>query len=287
MEPVSSTAQWTAAIRALESERETGALFADPLARRLAEPDGFSLIERYRGGGVRDFVTIRTRYVDDACAAILAGRPDLRQVAIVAAGMDTRAFRLPWVEGTRVFEIDHAALLEEKERRLSEVGATARAQRVPVPADLARGWAPALVEAGLDPSAPTLFIVEGLLFFLTAEQARGVLATCRSLSAPTSRLVVDMASAALLRSPFSRAFLAQLEADGTPWRFGTDEPELFLRETGWQVEDVKEPGAPGAGEGRWPYPVRSRTVPGVARSFLVTAAPGEFAFGDANGEGAP
>lgn len=140
MEPVSSTAQWTAAIRALESERETGALFADPLARRLAEPDGFSLIERYRGGGVRDFVTIRTRYVDDACAAILAGRPDLRQVAIVAAGMDTRAFRLPWVEGTRVFEIDHAALLEEKERRLSEVGAAARAQRVPVPADLARGW---------------------------------------------------------------------------------------------------------------------------------------------------
>ncbi|MGP9819565.1 SAM-dependent methyltransferase [Salinarimonas sp. NSM] len=274
MQPVSYTAQWTAAIRAMESERPEGALFVDPLARRLSEPDGFALIERYRGGGVKEFVTIRTRYFDDASAAVLAARPDLRQIAIVAAGMDTRAFRLDWPADARVYEIDHEALLAEKARRLAEAGAMPRTRRVPVAADLSQGWTPALLDAGFDPQAPTLWLVEGLLFFLTDAQARGVLETCRSLSAEGSRLVVDMTSAALLRSPFTQGFLKVLEAEGNPWRFGTDEPEDFLARAGWRVEDLKEPGSPGAGADRWPYPPRPREVRGVARSWLVTAAPG-------------
>jgi len=107
MQPVSYTAQWTAAIRALESERAEGALFTDDLARRLAQPDGFDLLERYRGAGVKEFVVIRTRYFDEAAAAALSERPDLRPVVMVAAGMDTRAFRLPWPRDARVYELDH------------------------------------------------------------------------------------------------------------------------------------------------------------------------------------
>lgn len=274
MQPVSYTAQWTAAIRALESERPEGALFTDDLARRLAQPDGFELLERYRGAGVREFVVIRTRYFDEASAAALSEQADLRQVVMVAAGMDTRAFRLPWPRDARVFELDHAALLTEKGRRLAELGAAPGVVRVPVAADLALGWTRELRDAGFDPAAPTLWLVEGLLFFLTEEQAGGVLATCRELSAPASRLVVDMTSAALLRSPFTRGFLATLAKDGTPWRFGTDEPEAFLARLGWDVRDVKEPGAPGAGDGRWPYTPQPRHVRGVARSWLVTADPG-------------
>jgi methyltransferase (TIGR00027 family) len=285
MQPVSYTAQWTAAIRALESERGADALFQDDLARRLSEPDGFRLIDRYRGGGVKEFVVIRTLYFDEASAAVLAARPDLRQIAIVAAGMDTRAFRLAWPDDARVYEIDHEALLAEKARRLAEAGATPRTARVPVPADLAQGWREPLLAAGFDPAAPTLWLVEGLLFFLTEAQARAVLATCRALGGPDSRLVVDMTSAALLKSPFSRGFLATLEADGNPWRFGTDEPERFLAEAGWRVEDLKEPGAPGAGAGRWPYPTRPREIRGVARSWLVTAAPGPLP--EAGAAGAP
>ena len=204
-------------------------------------------------------------------------RPDLRQIAIVAAGMDTRAFRLDWPADACVYEIDHEALLAEKARRLEAAGATPRTRRVPVAADLAEGWTPALLAAGFDPRAPTLWLVEGLLFFLTDAQARGVLETCRALSAEGSRLVVDMTSAALLRSPFTRGFLGVLEAEGNPWRFGTDEPEAFLAESGWRVEDLKEPGSPGAGADRWPYPPRPREVRGVARSWLVTAAPGPSA----------
>ncbi|GGK25633.1 SAM-dependent methyltransferase [Salinarimonas ramus] len=274
MQPVSYTAQWTAAIRALETERAEDALFSDPLARALSEPDGFRLIERYRGAGVQDFVVIRTRFFDDQAAAALAQAPDLRQVAMIAAGMDTRPFRLDWPADARVYEVDHAPLLDEKARRLSTLGATARVARAPVPADLAVDWVEPLKSAGFDPQAPTLWLVEGLLFFLTDDQARHVLSTCRSLSAPGSRLVVDMTSAALLRSPFTRAFLATLEADGNPWRFGTDEPEAFLETTGWTPLVVKEPGAPGAGEGRWPYTPQPREVTGAARSWLVVAEPG-------------
>lgn len=193
---------------------------------------------------------------------------------MVAAGMDTRAYRLPWPRSARVFEVDHAALLSEKDRRLAECGASPNVARIPVAADLALGWTRELLEAGFDPSAPTLWLIEGLLFFLTEDQARSVLATCRELSAARSRLVVDMASAALLRSPFTRGFLATLENDGTPWRFGTDEPEAFLERLGWRVRDVSEPGAPGVGDGLWPYTPQPRHVRGVARSWLVAADPG-------------
>lgn len=271
MQPVSLTAQWTAAIRAIESERPQGALFQDDLARHLAQPDGFSLLDRYRGGGVKEFVIIRTRYFDDASLAAVNGHEGIRQVVLIAAGMDTRAYRLDWPQDTRIFELDHAPLLEEKARRLDAVRAAPRAARVAVPADLALGWSQALLDAGFDRSRPTLWLVEGLLFFLTQEQVHTVLETCRMLSAARSRLVVDMTSAALLRSPFSQLFLSTLRRDHVPWQFGTDEPEAFLAGLGWNVLDLKEPGMEGAGQSRWPYSPQPREIPGVARSWLVTA----------------
>lgn len=271
MRPVSLTAQWTAAIRALESERPQGALFQDHLARRLAQPDGFSLLDRYRGGGVKEFVVIRTRYFDDASLAAVSCPSGIRQVVLIAAGMDTRAYRLDWPQGTRIYELDHAPLLEEKARRLEAAQATPKASRIAVSADLATGWSQALVDAGFDRTLQTLWLVEGLLFFLTQEQVRTVLDTCRTLSAPRSRLVVDMTSAALLRSPFSQLFLSTLRRDQVPWQFGTDAPEAFLADLGWNVLDLKEPGMVGAGESRWPYSPQPRDIPGVARNWLVTA----------------
>ncbi len=271
MQPVSLTAQWTAAIRSIESERPDGALFHDDFARSLAQPQGFDLLERYRGAGVKEFVVIRTRYFDDASSVALAEQPDLRQVVIVAAGMDTRAFRLNWPNETRVFEVDHEALLTEKDRRLAAERAIPKTQRLIVSVDLASGWSDKLIEAGFSADRPTLWLVEGLLFFLTEEQARTVLTTCRQLSSVSSRLVVDMASASLLRSPFTQHFLSTLRHDGVPWRFGTDEPEAFLDDLGWVVRDIKEPGMAGAGDERWPYKTQPRHVQGVSRSWLVTA----------------
>ncbi|NLU66104.1 SAM-dependent methyltransferase [Streptomyces sp. HNM0574] len=270
MEAVSYTAQWTAAARAAESERGDDALFDDPYARELAAPRGFELLEKYGGGGLREFIGIRTRYLDDAVTDALDGT-GVRQVVLVAAGMDTRAFRLGWPPGVTVYEVDHEALVREKRARLERLGATARTERREVGADLAGEWLPRLEEAGFDRSRPVLWVAEGLFFFLTREQATGLLRLLRSASAPGSALATDFASEALLRSPFSRRFLEHLRADGTPWRFGTDEPEEFLAGSGWKAVEVKEPGEPGAGRGRWPYEVQPRERRGVARSWLVRA----------------
>lgn len=269
MPAVSFTAQWMAAARALESDRPD-ALFIDPLARVLAAPRGFELIDRYVGGGLLPFISIRTKFLDDS---VLRLRPEdgIEQVVLIAAGMDTRPFRLDWPDGVVVYEVDHGPLIAEKQRRLDRAGAQPRVERRPVSADLTGPWLPALVQAGFDPKRPTLWIAEALTFFLTEEQVADLLTTLRGASAPGSGLALDILGRALLRSPFSRSFLDTLSADGTPWIFGTDEPEEFLADYGWQVHELKEPGQSGAGEHRWPYAVQPRGRRGANRLWLIGA----------------
>lgn len=274
METVSYTSQWTAAARALETERDGDGLFEDPLARRLAEPDGFKLLDKYGGGGLVEFVAIRTRYFDDTIADLLAATP-IRQVVLIAAGMDTRAYRLSWPDDVTVYEVDHADLLAEKERRLAGLDTRPAASLCRVGADLSGDWLPSLREAGFDPRRSTLWVAEALLFFLTDEQAAGLLRTLRSASAAGSWLAVDILGRQLLRSPATQIFLSALKADGIPWLFGTDHPEAFLAGTGWRLRELREPGEPGAGEGRWPYEVQPRQVKGVSRNWLIRAEAGE------------
>ncbi|WP_020667570.1 SAM-dependent methyltransferase [Amycolatopsis nigrescens] len=271
MEDVSYTAQWTAAVRALETAREEDRLFTDEYAHILAEPKGYQLLERYRGGGVAEFVTVRTHYFDLAIVDVVQNT-SIRQIVLVAGGMDTRAHRLEWPAGSTIFELDHEALLREKQRRLAPVTAGPKVACIPVGVDLATSWSPVLEQAGFDPSAPTLWLVEGLLFFLTEAQAAGLLDTIAAISASGSRLVVDMINEELLRHPMTQSFLATLRDDGTPWLFGTDDPAGFLSRHGsWQVDEVLEPGQFAADTGRWPYPCRPRQVKGVPRSWLVRA----------------
>jgi methyltransferase (TIGR00027 family) len=269
MHAVSYTAQWMAAARALESERED-ALYVDPLARSLAEPKGFELIDRYAGGGLLPFISVRTRFLDDAIRDLLADGT-IGQVVLIAAGMDTRAFRLDWPDDVDVYEVDHAPLIAEKRRRLDALGAKPAVRRHEVSADLTQEWLPSLEQAGFDRTRPTLWIAEALTFFLTEEQAAGLLRLLASASAPGSHLAFDILGRALLRSPFSKPFLDRLADDGTPWIFGTDEPESFLTANGWDVETLKEPGQPGAGEGRWPYEVQPRDRRHANRLWLIRA----------------
>ncbi|MEH6375668.1 SAM-dependent methyltransferase [Streptomyces sp. KLMMK] len=269
METVSYTSQWTAAARALESER-SDALFNDPLARALAAPRGFELLDHYGGGGLVEFVAVRTRYLDDAINDLVGS--GIRQVVLIAAGMDTRAYRLSLPDDVTVFEVDHQALIDEKEKRLAQLGSpapTVKLQRVG--ADLAGDWSASLRAAGFDPSLPTLWIPEALLFFLTEEQSATLMRTFAANSAPGSWVSVDILSRTLLRSPATQIFLSSLNEDGIPWLFGTDEPEEFMAGTGWTVRELKEPGEPGAGEGRWPYAVQPREVKGVPRNWLLRA----------------
>ena len=212
MYPVSLTAQWMAAARALESERPD-AQYVDPFARDLAGDHGFELLHKYENGGLVPFISIRTRFLDDGIRALVADDADggagIRQIVLLAAGLDMRAFRLDWPEGAVVYEVDHVGLIEHKRAQLERLGLTPKVERRTVSANLTTDWVPELVAAGFDPDRPTLWIAEGLSFFLTPEQATAFLGTLAHASAPGSRLELDILGEGNLRNPFSRTFLGR------------------------------------------------------------------------------
>ncbi|WP_330261617.1 class I SAM-dependent methyltransferase [Streptomyces sp. NBC_00539] len=268
MEAVSRTAQWTAAARALETDREDR-LFADPHARTVADTIGFELLERYAGAGTVPFLAIRTTYLDRAIVSAVE-EGGIRQVVFLAAGMDTRFYRLPWPDGVTVYELDRPALLDAKAQMLADEPDPAGRTRVTVPVDLTQDWTGPLKEAGWHSDEPVLWVVEGLLFFLPEPAVRNLISTLGTQSAPGSVLLGDVISKSALENPLSRPFLNCLAEDGNPWLFGTETPEQLLADCGWAVREVRQPGEPGADFGRWPYPVPARSVPRIPRSFLFT-----------------
>jgi methyltransferase (TIGR00027 family) len=185
--------------------------------------------------------------------------------------MDTRYYRLDWPTGVTVYELDRPALLEAKAAMLADEPEPAGRERRAVAVDLTQDWTGHLKEAGWRSEQPTLWVVEGLLFFLPEDAVRTLITTLWQHSAPGSVFLGDVISKAALENPLSRPFMTALEEDGNPWLFGTEEPEQLLTSCGWKVREVKQPGEDGADFGRWPYPVPSREVPRVPRSFLFTA----------------
>ena len=110
---------------------------------------------------------------------------------ILAAGLDSRAYRLDWPAGTVVYEIDLPKVLEYKSETLAGHGATPIADRRAVPVDLRHDWPQALRDAGFDASAPTAWLAEGLLPFLPAAAQEALFATIDALSGPGSRVAVE------------------------------------------------------------------------------------------------
>ena len=181
MDRIERTAIAIAEARARESERPDR-LFADPYAARFVQAAGATGAwdDAARQGWER-FAVIRTRFLDD----LLAGA-SLPQAVLLGAGLDARAFRLDWPVGARVFELDLPDVLAFKERVLG--GAGARCERVAVACDLSTDWPPVLAAAGHDPAQPTVWIVEGLLMYLTPEEGSTLLARAAALSPAGSRL---------------------------------------------------------------------------------------------------
>jgi len=271
MDGIALTARWTAAARARESARPDR-IFDDPLASTLAGEQGFAMLDR-APRQVQDSpaVALRTRYFDDWLLRS-AGERGPRQVVLVAAGMDARAFRLPWPEGVRLWEVDRAELLDLKRTLLDPTGDRPRCERCTVAADLAEpGWTARLRESGFEPGSPAVWLIEGLLQYLPEEAVDAVLAGVAEAAAPGSRLGADLLSADHVVQPWMREWLDSMKVSGRPWRFGTNEPEALLERHGWVVERVAEPGHEGAHFGRWPWPVVPRGVPGLTRTFYVTA----------------
>ena len=118
---LSATARWTAAARGLETSRDD-ALVRDPWAALLAGETGQAWLAGRPPGSTLPMI-LRTRYFDDFLAAVTAA--GIREVVLLAAGLDTRAYRLAWPEGTVLYEIDQPAVVAYKEQALAEAGARA------------------------------------------------------------------------------------------------------------------------------------------------------------------
>lgn len=264
---VARTALLVAAIRARETRREDP-LFVDPYADKLAGSPGREFLEaalQTSGEQSTVQIVVRTRFWDEALVRTTRA---VRQVVVVAAGMDARAYRLDWPEDVTVYELDQPAVIEAKSRLLS--GDTPCARRVAVGVDLADDWPSALTSAGFDPDEPAVWLMEGLLQYLDEAAVRALFLRVDGLSAPGSVLLYEVVGATLLSSSFMAPVLESMAAQGSPWLFGSDTPEELAERHGWSAV-VTDIAVPGNAWGRWFAPAVPMHVAGVPRGYFVEA----------------
>ncbi|QWF85010.1 class I SAM-dependent methyltransferase [Amycolatopsis sp. CA-230715] len=248
---VGITALGVAAARAIETHREEP-LVSDPYAARFVRaakppnpmpttPAEAAALVDHEGLWVLNsaYMAVRTRFFDDYFRR--ATDDGVRQAVILAAGLDSRAFRLDWPQGTAIYEVDQPKVLEFKQEVLDEQGATARGTRRTVPVDLRDNWSAALLDAGFVPDEPTAWLAEGLLPYLPPEAEQLLLDTIDKYSGPGSWLSVEQ--------PIDMARMlddAQVGDVATQW--GVDIRSLIhddarpdakdtLRSLGWEIVD--------------------------------------------------
>jgi methyltransferase (TIGR00027 family) len=198
---VGATATAVAASRAMASQNPDALLndpWADPLVRAVGIETFVKLIDGEIGQtgdpllnrrAMKEQIAVRTRFFDNFF--VQATESGIRQAVILASGLDTRAYRLPWPAGTVVYEIDQPQVIAFKTRTLADLGAEPTAQRQTVAIDLRDDWPAALVEAGFNPQQPTAWSAEGLLVYLPPEAQDRLFDNVAALSAPGSRIATE------------------------------------------------------------------------------------------------
>jgi methyltransferase (TIGR00027 family) len=243
---VGRTALGMAMVRAGEARR-VERLFDDPFAEAFlaAAPEAFRAERQARAAGDDPrglalgtmfyvHAVLRTRFYDDYLRT--AATTGCRQVVLLAAGLDSRGYRLDWPPGTRLFELDLPEVLAFKAATLAELSALPRCERITVPVDLRDDWVSTLTRSGFDPATPTAWLAEGLLIYLSAEEAGRLFTGISDLSAPGSRLSLEHGntSSALLTEaraapsmiPYTTLWKGGLAQDTTAW----------LQRHGWSTD---------------------------------------------------
>ena len=207
---VGATAVMVAAARAVETEQPEP-LIRDPYAKLLVTNAGAGVIwEAMLDPGMADKVAaidaetaaiithmrgyqaVRTNFFDTFFATAVAD--GIRQVVILASGLDSRAYRLDWPAGTVVYEVDQPLVLDYKSTTMSQNDVLPAAERRAVPIDLRQDWPAALRAAGFDPAARTAWLAEGLLMYLPAEAQDRLFTQIGELSRAGSRIAAETAA---------------------------------------------------------------------------------------------
>ena len=257
---VGATATMVAAARAVAS-REPDRLIDDPYAAPLVRAVGIDFFTKVADGQITfddgddsgaarlmtTVMAVRTRFFDDFFGAATAA--GIRQAVILAAGLDSRPYRLGWPTGTVVYEIDQPAVIEFKTATMAGLGARPTATRRTVAVDLRDDWPKALRDSGFDATAATAWSAEGLLVYLPADAQDRLFDNITELSAPGSRLATEYhPDAGASIGERSRALREQWAGHG----FDVDIADLFyagdrtpaadyLRAHGWRVSARTRP----------------------------------------------
>jgi methyltransferase (TIGR00027 family) len=191
-----------------------------------------------------DYQAVRTHFFDEYFGdAVSSG---IRQVVILAAGLDSRAYRLSWAANTTVYEIDQPKVLEYKTGILQSHGTVPTARRCPVPVDLRNDWAAALTAAGFDRTQPTAWLAEGLLPYLPSDAQDRLFEMFTALSAPSSQVAVEVFGRNSNGS--TRRWLRMRERLGldvniqalTYHEPDRSDPAQWLADHGWQVHGMNK-----------------------------------------------
>jgi methyltransferase (TIGR00027 family) len=197
---VGATALFVATARALHAQREEP-LAVDPYAEVFSRAVGGSWADVLDGkapdhrlktefGEVfQTFQGARTRFFDHFLRRATA--EGVRQIVILAAGLDSRAYRLAWPDSTVVFELDQPKVLEFKRGVLADRGDAPTADRREVAVDLREDWPKALQDRGFDPARPSAWLAEGLLLYLPASAQEQLYTGIDSLTAPGSHVALE------------------------------------------------------------------------------------------------
>ena len=255
---VGATATMVAAQRAYATRM--GTLIDDPYAEPLVRAVGLDHFTRLAAAEITSApgdpgaamelarvirsMAVRTKFYDEFFHD--AGSAGVRQAVILAAGLDTRAYRLDWPSGTVVYEVDQPGVVGLKTRTMQDLGATPSAERCTVAVDLRQDWDSALRDAGFQPSRPTAWSAEGLLGYLASEAQDRLLNTITALSAPGSWIATENVA---MPDAAGRVRLAErLRTTAGGWRdrgvgvditdliyFDRDEAGQYLSQLGWQT----------------------------------------------------
>ncbi|MBS1692453.1 MAG: class I SAM-dependent methyltransferase [Actinobacteria bacterium] len=250
---VGATATAVAASRALAS-KGPGALLDDPLAEPLVRAVGLDPFVRIIDGELTvegdpfldpkkmsEQIAVRTRFFDDFFRD--ASRAGIRQSVILAAGLDTRAYRLPWPTGSVVYEIDQPDVIAFKTRTIAGLGTDPAAEHRTVGIDLRGDWPAALRDSGFDVERPTAWIAEGLLVYLPPDAQDRLFDNITALSAPGSRVATEqLPNVDAFSDELAQKFAERWQKSGVDINiaelvFGGDRNAVtdYLAAHGWQV----------------------------------------------------
>jgi methyltransferase (TIGR00027 family) len=278
---VGATATSVAASRAVASQGPDALLadpWADPLVRAVGIEHFIKMVDG--GGGVEadpllnrrarnEQIAVRTRYFDDFF--LHSSRDGVTQAVILASGLDTRAYRLPWGPGTTVYEVDQPAVIEFKSRTLADLGAEPTAQRRTVAIDLREDWPTALRDAGFDPGVPTAWSAEGLLIYLPPEAQDRLFDEITALSAPGSKLATEHMDMSTLPADWADKFTQRIGSSinlAELFYLGERNSAAdYLSARGWHV-DTRRTEAAFAANG-FEFPDEARELLGGDAGYLT------------------